>query len=1000
MRVTDTSERGLERLVVAQMTGLTLEEVIAAEAEPAAERRPPAATEWRLGDPRDYAPRFCVDVPQLAAFLSATQPEVARAVQIDHDAPARLQFLQRLLSEINERGVVDVLRRGVKHLGLAQIDLFYGTPSPGNAQAARLHALNRFVVTRQLRYSQDETRRALDLCLFVNGLPVATAELKNSLTRQTVQDAIHQYKTDRDPREPLFRFGRCAVHLAVDDASVRMCTELKGPASWFLPFDKGLDDGAGNPPNPDGVKTDYLWRQTLRPDGLTDILENYAQIVRERDRKTGKWKRKQIFPRYHQLDGVRRLLADAAERGTGRRYLVQHSAGSGKSNSIAWLAHQLVGLQKDGTTVFDTVVVVTDRRNLDDQIRETIKGFAQVGQIVAPVTEGSDELRRFLEAGRKIVITTIQKFPFIVDAIGDQHRGKRFAIIIDEAHSSQSGKNAAALAGALSSDGGEDESPEDVVNAALQQRMRARKLPPNASHFAFTATPKAKTLEMFGTRDGVDENGAPRFRPFHTYSMKQAIEEGFIRDVLTNYTPIESYYSLLKTIEDDPEFDGRRAPAKLRRYVEGQDHAIRLKAEIMVDHFHEQVHRLIGGEARAMVVTDGIERAIQYYRAISAYLRERKSPYKVIVAFSGEKELDGAKHTEASLNGFPSKDIPAEFEEGAYRLLVCADKFQTGFDQPLLQTMYVDKTLAGVQAVQTLSRLNRAHPKKRRVFVLDFTNDVDAIEAAFAPFYRTTILSGETDPNLLYDMQRRLAAAEVYTEDEVVEVASRFLSQSSREEIDPFLDRMVVRYQTELDEDGQVSFKGIAKVYVRTYEFLGAILPYASHAWEELSILLTLLVPKLPSPQSDDLTAGILETIDLDSYRLEKYESTSIALPNIDGAVEPLPAGGRSAHSDAKLEPLSVILQSFNDRFGTMFEDADRVFRRINEEVTPSVIDDVDVQNAIQNTPSNAQSVINRVLQASMDRFLEDDIEIYKQFTDNESFRRFLTDFIERKVDS
>jgi type I restriction enzyme R subunit len=988
------------------MSGLNLDEVIARETQhpdgcTADDDQHLGPNAWRLGDPRDYDRRFCVDLRHLAAFLAATQPEVADSIGINRDGPARLQFLQRLSSEVESRGVIDVLRRGISHLGHKQIDLFYGTPSEGNDAARRLNGLNRYVVTRQLRYSHDETARALDLYLSVNGLPVATAELKNSLTRQTVQNAIHQYKTDRDPKEPLFRFGRCAVHLAVDDSNVRMCTELKGKASWFLPFDKGVNDGAGNPPNPNGVKTDYLWRETLRPDSFADIIENYAQIVRERDRKTGKWKRKQVFPRYHQLHGVRALLAHAEANGTGQRYLVQHSAGSGKSNSIAWLAHQLVGLRREGADAFDTVVVVTDRRNLDDQIRETIKGFTQVSQIVAPVTNGSDELRRFLEEGRKIVITTIQKFPFVVNSIGDRHRGRRFAIIIDEAHSSQSGKNAAALAGALSADGGEEADPEDIVNAALERRMRSRRLPENASYFAFTATPKAKTLELFGTPDGLDEDGQPRRRPFDSYTMKQAIEEGFIKDVLTNYTPIESYYSLLKAVEGDPEFDAKRAQQRLRRFVEGQDHAIRLKAEIMVDHFHQHVHRLIGGQARAMVVTNGIERAIQYFRAIKAVLRDRKSPYDAIVAFSGEKELDGEKLSEAVMNGFPSADIPDEFEDEdkGYRFLICADKFQTGFDQPLLQTMYVDKTLAGVQAVQTLSRLNRAHPKKSSVFVLDFMNDTDAIQAAFAPFYRTTILSGETDPNRLHDLQREIEGSDLFTPEEVELVVSRFLIGVPRNELDPALDRIVARYQ-ELEEDEQVAFKGAAKDYVRTYEFLAAVLPYTNEEWERLSILLTLLVPKLPTPQSDDLTAGILETIDLESYRVEKQEQVSIRLQDTDGHIEPLPGGGLGGRPEPEMEPLSLIIRTFNERWGTTFSDADRVFRHIENEISPAVLGVDALRNALKNTPANAADVLLHTLRKAVADDLRNGTELYQAYTENEGFRHWLFDHMMKKAAS
>jgi type I restriction enzyme, R subunit len=592
---TDTSEKGLEALIVKVMTNRG----------------------WIAGDSRDYDRDFSVDLKQLTTFLNSTQPDICEPLDLANDSPTRQKFLARLQGEISKRGVIDVLRHGIKH-GAHQIDLFYGTPTPGNVKAAVRSEQNRFGVTRQLRYSRDETTLALDLGLFVNGLPIATFELKNSLTKQTVADAEEQYKRDRDPRERLFELGRCIAHFAVDDTEVRFCTHLTGKSSWFLPFNQGFDDGAGNPPNPDGLKTDYLWKRILTPQGLTDILENYAQMVEEKDPKSGRKKHRQIFPRFHQLDVVRKLLNDASANGAGKRYLIQHSAGSGKSNSIAWLSHQLISLKKDEATVFDSIIVVTDRRVLDDQIQQTIKQFAQVGATVGAVRQGSQQLRQFIESGKKIIITTVQKFPFVLDEIGSEHRKSKFAIIIDEAHSSQGGKTSAAVSMALSEAGAEDD--DETLEDKINRIMEARKLLPNASYFAFTATPKNKTLEIFG--DAVPSGGPVKHRPFHSYTMKQAIQEGFILDVLRYYTPVNSYYKLIKKVEGDPEFDVRRAKKKLRRYVESHDHAIRMKAEIMVDHFHEQVIALnkIGGQARAMVVTSGIDRAIQYLHAIRDYL--------------------------------------------------------------------------------------------------------------------------------------------------------------------------------------------------------------------------------------------------------------------------------------------------------------------------------------------------------------------------------------------
>ncbi len=986
---TDTSERGLERLICTAMTGHPCDPGGGA-ADRVAERPAVYGTGWIGGDANDYDREYCVDLAQLGAFLREAQPRVAEALDLDHDSPTRRKFLARLQGEISKRGTIDVLRHGIKD-GPHQVELFYGTPSKDNAAAADRYAQNRFSVTRQLRYSRDETQLSLDLGVFINGLPVATFELKNSLTKQTVEDAVEQYKRDRDPRERLFEFGRCMVHFAVDEHEVRFCTQLKGKASWFLSFNQGWNDGAGNPPNPDGLKTDYLWKRILTREGLTDILENYAQVVEAKDEKTGRKKAAQVWPRYHQLDVVRKLLADASKNGAGRRYLIQHSAGSGKSNSIAWLAHQMIGLRRDDAPVFDSIIVVTDRRILDKQIRDTIKQFAQVSATVGHA-ENSGDLRRFIAEGKKIVITTVQKFPFILDEIGNEQRGRSFAIVIDEAHSSQGGKTSAALSMALSVAGAEedDETIEDTIN----RLMESRRLLPNASYFAFTATPKNKTLEIFG--EPYDVGGQVKHRPFHSYTMKQAIQEGFILDVLQHYTPVASYYRLTKKIEGDPEFDTKRAQKKLRRYVESNDHAIRLKAEIMVDHFHEQVLALnkIGGEARAMVVTSGVERAIQYYHAIREYLVERKSPYRAIVAFSGEHEYGGVQVTEASLNGFPSGAIADRIVEHPYRFLVCADKFQTGYDEPLLHTMYVDKVLSDIKAVQTLSRLNRAHPRKHDVFVLDFMNDSETIQAAFSDYYRTTILSDETDPNKLHDLKAALDGRQVYAESDVERLVGLYLGGADRDRLDPILDACVATYREQLDEDGQVDFKGTAKAFTRSYDFLASILPYTNADWEKLSIFLNFLVPKLPAPVDDDLSKGILESIDMDSYRVEKQAAVKFQLPDEDAEIAPVSTAGGGGATEPELDRLSNIIAAFNDQFGNVaWADADRIHQLITQEIPASVAADRAYQNARANSDKqNARIEHDKALGRVITALLKDDTELFKQFSDNESFRRWLTD--------
>lgn len=968
---TDTSEKGLEALIVRSLID---------------------KAGYVAGDSRDYDRDHAVDTAKLLAFLQITQSDAFDTLGLANDGPRRFQFLNRLQGEITKRGVIDVLRRGIKH-GPANVELFFGTPSPGNPKAVELFAANLFSVTRQLHFSKDDTKLSLDVVLFINGLPIATCELKNSLTKQTVEDAIEQYKRDRDPKELLFQFGRSVVHFAVDDHEVRMCTHLKGKASWFLPFNLGWNDGAGNPPNSHGLKTDYLWREILTKPNLTDILENYAQVVKEKDDKGRRKPPQQVFPRFHQLDVVRKLLADAQTFGAGRRYLVQHSAGSGKSNSIAWLSHQLVGLETGGKPTFDSVIVVTDRRVLDKQIRDTIKQFAQVSSLVGHA-ERSGDLRAFLKTGKRIIITTVQKFPFILDEIGDEHRGRTFAIIIDEAHSSQGGRTSAKMNIALAANGAEEE--EESVEDAINRLMASRKVLPNASYFAFTATPKNKTLEVFGVP--VPEGDKVRHVPFHSYTMKQAIQEGFILDVLRRYTPVDSYYRLMKTVEEDPRFDAKRAQKKLRRYVESHEHAIRQKAEIMIDHFHAQVtaQRKVGGNARAMVVTNGIQRAIQYFRAFEAYLKETKSPYRTIVAFSGEQELGGEKMTEASLNGFPSNAIEETFKRDPYRFLIVADKFQTGYDEPLLHTMYVDKTLSGIKAVQTLSRLNRAHPQKHDTFVLDFMNDTDGIRQSFEPYYRTTILSEETDPNKLHDLKLNLDSYQVYVWDQVEELVALYLGGADRDKLDPILDACVVVYTEDLDEDGQVDFKSKAKMFTRTYGFLASILPFSNANWEKLSIFLNFLIPKLPAPKEEDLSKGILEAIDMDSYRVEARASMSILLPDADAEIGPVPTGGGGGKPEPELDFLSNILRTFNEMFGSIdWKDADKIGKVIAEELPAKVSADKAYQNAMRNSDKqNARIEHDKALERAVINLLSDHTELFKQFSDNPSFKKWLSETI------
>lgn len=970
MAFTDKTEKGFETLIVNWLVD---------------------QNGYQQGTNEDYNKEYAIDETRLFRFLNDTQPKEMAKLGVNQSDQKKRQFLNRLSGEITRRGIIDVLRNGIKAYP-ADLILFYFTPTENNEQAKRLFDKNIFSVTRQLRYAIDASKLALDLCLFINGLPVITIELKNHFTGQTTADAVEQYKKDRNPRELLFSFKRCIVHFAVDDQTVQFCTKLCGKASWFLPFNKGYHDGAGNPPNPEGIMTDYLWKDILTKTKLSRIIENYVQVVVEENPETRKKSVKQIWPRYHQLDCVEKLLADVRQYGVGKRYLIQHSAGSGKSNSIAWLAHQLIGLERDGRPMIDSVIVVTDRRILDKQIRDTIKQFMQVKNTVV-WAQHSGDLKKAIQDGKRIIVTTVEKFPYISQEIGQEHINHTFAIIIDEAHSGQSGRNAANMNLALSGLASDRElDNEDKINAMVE----GRKLVKTASYFAFTATPKNKTEEVFGTP--YEEDGQIKHRPFHVYTMKQAIQEGFILDVLKNYVTIDSWYKIAKKVEDDPMFDKKRAQKKLRSFVEGNPDVIAKKAAMMVDHFHEQIiaRKKLGGQSRAMVVTASIPRCIETYYAITQCLADRHSPYKAIIAFSGECSYHGQEPplTSAAMNGFPDAKIPQEFKKDPYRLLVVADMFQTGFDEPLLQTMYVDKPLSDIAAVQTLSRLNRAAPGKDEVYVLDFANKAETIEKAFSRFYRTTILSGETDPNKLYDLISLMEGYQVYDHSDVEKVVDLFLSGGERDRLDPLLDSCVVLYG-QLETEDQIQFKSAAKAFVRTYGFLGSILPYGNAAWEKLSIFLNLLIPKLPSPQTDDLSEGILSTVDLDSYRNEAREAVAIRLEDEDAEIAPVPTGKVGHIVEPEMDPLSHIISEFNGMFGNIqWNDADNVQRQLLQ-IPAMVSRDEKYRNAMKNSDEQeARTESERALQQVIFSIMADNMELFKQFQDNPSFKKWLTDMV------
>ena len=966
----DTSETGLEKIIVDWLRD---------------------HNGYEQETPHAYNKDFAMVDLWVERFVTSTQPEKVEHSMCFKSPSERLKFFTRLSAEISKRGVTDVLRKGYKFNGQT-FDLYYPLPSELNPSAKIAYDKNIFGVIRQVMYSNMNTNE-IDFVVFINGLPLATFELKNNYTGQTYENAIAQYRTDRDPKELLLQKKRCAVHFAVDDCQVWMCTELNGKDSWFLPFNRGVNGGAGNPVIPGDTMTSYLWKEVFTKPVLSNIIENYAQVIVTEDPKTHKEKERVIWPRYHQLDAVRSLLQSTKGSEIGRRFLIQHSAGSGKSNSITWLAYQLVTLlQANQQPFFDSIIVVTDRVNLDRQIRDNINAFKRLSNLVG-WADKSDSLREMLQGGKKIIISTIFKFSFILDEIGGALKDKRFAIIIDEAHSSQSGSLSANLATTISGNVtilNEDGEPEDTEDK-IHRIIKGRKMAKNANYYAFTATPKNKTLEMFGERADIVD-GKPTFAPFHEYTMKQAIEEGFILDVLKYYAPYSSYYQVMKTTQDDPEYDKKRAAGKIRAYVEARPETIEKKAEIIVDHFCKKVYMKIGGKARAMVITSSIERAIEFYKVISRMLEERKSPYKAIVAFT-DKEINGQVVTESMLNGFPSAEIELRVEQDPYRFLIVADKFQTGYDQPLLHTMYIDKLVTDVKAVQTLSRLNRCHPKKQDTFVLDFANDPEQIRMSFQRYYKTTILAGESDINKLNDLTETVEAFNFYTQDDVDQVVELKLNgtDEDRPRIDSILDAVVARFKEELGDEEQVKAKSAIKNYNRCYPYFSAIMPYESMEWEKQYIFYALLVKKLPKLKSEDFTIGLLDNIDFDKYRIVKEEERAIVLENTDTKIDPVPVGQGGVIVKPEMDALSNIVKDFNDTYGNIdWKNKDEVQRQI-EELPERIANNEAFVNAVRNGDSQvAQITFNDEVMQIVAAMLEEKTEFVQTYFANPDFQNFV----------
>lgn len=958
--------------------------------------------------PEQYDRSLCLDPGAVFDFIYATQPKQWAMLKAQHGEQVKERFQKRLVKEIETRGTLDVLRRGVTDLG-CHFDLAYFRPETTmNEEHARLYKANIITVVRQLKYSQ-KNENSIDVVLFVNGLPVITAELKNPLKGQNVQNAIWQYRNDRDPKEPLLAFKRCLAHFGVDTDLAYMTTRLRGKATDFLPFNKGKDKGAGNPTNPDGFNTAYLWEEVWQRDSLLDIIRNFLELVDLEDdkgRKTGD--QQLIFPRYHQLDAVRRLVQDAKKNRTGGRYLVEHSAGSGKSNSIAWLCHHLASLHDAGNKrIFDSIIVITDRRVLDWQLQRTIRSFEQVKGVVTTIEHHkSENLAKALERGDDIIVTTLQTFPFVADKISEL-KSKTFAVVIDEAHSSQTGESTRSMKKVLDvvdlekaeKEEKAEADDEDAINAVIEAQMKQRGQLPHISYFAFTATPKNKTLELFGAKqpDG-------RFAPFSLYSMRQAIDEKFILDVLKNYTTFRVYFGLMKKIQDDPNYEKGKAAYLLKSYADLHEHGIHEKTKIMVEHFHEKVRYRIEGLAKAMVVTRSRLHAVRFRRAFDQYLKEKGYPYRVLVAFSGtvHDPETGLDYTEANMNGFPETKTPDTFKGNEFRFLIVANKFQTGFDQPLLHTMYVDKKLGGVNAVQTLSRLNRVHAGKDDPLVLDFANNEKEIQDAFQPYYECTLLSEPTDPNKLYDLKRIIEDYHLFGQAEVDAFAKVYFSKTGKQEkllaiLDPVVDRHKATEAKTREE-----FRKHLGDYVRLYAFLSQLLTFADINLEKFYQFARHLVRKLPVPE-DQLPREITDQIDMDSYRIQLTSSGEIKLLAEDGALKPISALGTGGIREEERAPLSQIIQYINEHYGTDFTDSDKV-RYFAEDMERRLGDREGVRNALD--PAVNPSVENRKLafgdffSETLEDMISTNVEIYKKINDDPNFGALFREFMFTKLAS
>ena len=1006
---TQTNEQALEASIEKKLTGSCLEEL--KQQGDVQERTEVyrSGNGYYMGYANDFNTKYAIDEVRFWHFLATTQAEELAKIQKQNDW--KLKILDRLDRMIKKYGVVKLLRKGLD-VDDAHFTLFYVLPLASSSQSVKDNFdHNEFSVTRQVRYSLTNPREEIDMVLFINGLPFSTMELKNHWTGQNAKvHGQNQYKFKRDITQPLLNFGRCVVHFAVDTDEVYMTTKLDGGSTFFLPFNLGHNHGKGNPPNPFGHKTAYLWDEVLTRESVANIIQHFVRF--DGSEKDGLSKRNLFFPRYHQMNVVRKIIADASKKGVGQNYLIQHSAGSGKSNSITWAAYQLIETYPENDTIpgskgtanplFDSVIVVTDRRLLDKQLRENIKEFSEVKNIVAPAYS-SKELKESLESGKRIIITTIQKFPFIIEGIADLS-DKRFAVIIDEAHSSQSGSAADNMNRAMGKINSEEDEgdPQDKILEA----MRSRKMRGNASYLAFTATPKNNTLEKFGVPQ---EDGS--FKPFHLYSMKQAIEEGFILDVLANYTTYKSYYEIEKSIEDNPLFDTAKAQKKLRAYVERDKQTIATKAEIMLDHFVSNIinKKKLKGKAKAMVVTQSIESAIKYYTALKNILKDKGNPFQIAIAFSGKKTIEGIEYSEESLNGFAEKDTRDKFAADDFRILVVANKYLTGFDQPKLTAMYVDKKLQGVLAVQALSRLNRSADKLGKktedLFVLDFFNSTDEIKDSFDPFYTATSLNSATDVNVLHEIKGVLDEVGVYEWYEVEDFVTKYFNKVNAQELSPIIDVAADRFNSQLDlEDAEkADFKIKAKQFVKIYGQMAAILPYEVLQWEKLFWFLKFLIPKLIIVDaSSDALDELLNSVDLSTYGLERVKlNQSIILDETETELDPQNPNPRGAHGNDKEEDtLDLIINSFNERWFQGWE-ATPEDQRIKFVTLGKYIQahpDYQTKVADNRDVLNRDLAFKKILDEVMSKQRKSELDLYRLYAKDDAFYQAFLDTMKRMV--